>query len=64
MVGLVYEYFKSGRKELQERYICTYPPILWVVRVDGQVLVCIHTWFACQSHLGRPESLNLAANVL
>lgn len=53
---------KQAGRRCKKVWICTYPPVLWVV--DGQVLVCIHTRFPCQSHLGRSESLNLAANVL
>lgn len=33
--------------------------MLWMLRAGGQVLVCIHTQFACQSHLGRPGNLSL-----
>lgn len=60
-VGLVSGCFKWGRKETQERP-CMCSPMLWLLRADGQVLVCFHTQFACQSHLGRTGNLSHTNN--
>lgn len=54
---------RAGRSPGKGRF-CTCSPMLWMLRTDGQVVVCVHTQFACQSHLGRPGSLNLTTNVL
>lgn len=50
-----------GRR-LRKGRICTCSPMLWMLRADGRVLVCIHTQFACQSHLGRLGNMSLTTN--
>lgn len=54
---------EAGRSP-EKASFCTCSSILWMLSIDGQVLVCIHTQFARQSHLGRPGSLNLTTNIL